>query len=147
MGFRDSLRLLFYQVRAIPHKLELRPYRVFVVVTTSSGDRYGQGDRTEVVTEITEADNAPPRVRQMSAEEIAVGGYDANTIEIGPVTPDYPGGGTPLSTLAPDPDVKNATVRIRVVGPRWPDGAHFLIKETHHAKTFGYKLVCERAAD
>jgi len=147
VGFKNSLRKLFYQVRAIPNKLELRPYRVYIVTTTSSGAELGEGTVIPSVVEITESDNAPPRVEQLNSEEMALGGYSEDTFRVGPVTPDFPGGGTLLSVLAPNPTGSNPTVRVRLDGPRWPSGGHFEIKEVRHAKTFGYVLIVSKTAD
>ena len=147
MSFRDGMRRLLFRTRAIPGQLGLRPYRAYVDTTMSSGDELGQGTVTTTSVELTEANGQPPRVKELSAEEIALGGYSEGAIEIGPVTPDFPGGGTALSTLAPDPSGDNSTVRVRLVGPRWPSGANFIIARVIHDHPFGYRIIVHRSAD
>jgi len=145
MSFRDSLRRVANSVRAIPNSFGVRPYTVAVVTTASAGDNPGDGTETETTTAITEAGGAPPKVRWLSSEELAVGGYEAGTVEIGPVTPDFPGGGTLLSTLAPDPAV-NTSVRVVLTGPRFPSGASFTIAEVKHGRGYNYRLICKRSS-
>lgn len=145
MSFRDSLRRVAHSVRAIPDKLGCRTYTVAVVTNLSGGAEPGQGSQTTTTTAITEAGGAPPRVRWLSNEELAVGGYESAMVQIGPVTPDFPGGGTLLSTLAPTPPV-NTSVRVVLTGPRYPAGANFEIVEVKHDRAFGYKLICKRSS-
>lgn len=147
MAFRDSLRKLFYRVRAIPGQLELRPYRVYVVTTTSSGAEAGEGTIAPTAVEVTEANGYSPRVEQLDSEELALGGYSKETFRVGPITPDFPGGGTALSVFGRDPAGSNPTVRVRLTGPRWPSGGNFKVVKIETAKTFGYVLTISKAAD
>lgn len=146
-GIRMGLRKLAYKVRAIPGKIGIRVYSVEVQVTTSAGAELGQGAHTVVTSAITEADGQPPRVRWLDNREIALGGYEDGTVEVGPITPDFPGGGTLVSTLRPNPPV-NTTVRVVLKGPDYPaTGGRFRVRNVRHDKALSYFLLLERAAD
>lgn len=122
MGFRDDMRSLAYNVRSIPGALfEMRPYTVAVRVTTWSGTHPGDGTETATSTPITEANGQPPKVRFLNDEERALGGLPEGTIEVGNITPDFPGGGTALSVLAPA--TVGSTVHYILTGPEFPNGA------------------------
>jgi len=146
MSFRDSIRQLAHSVRAIPGQLGMRPYTVQVVSAVWSGAERGQGTETVTTTAITEADGQPPKVRQLNSEEIAVGGYAEGTWEIGPITPDFPGGGTLISTLQPDP-ADNTLVHIVLTGPAYPDGQRCQVKGVTDHRAFQYMLKVEQAAN
>ena len=145
MGFRDDIRKLCYDLRAIPGRdFEIRPYRVQVVLRQWSGSEPGEGTETVTTIDITESDNQPPKVRWLSDEEIAVGGYEAATVEVGPITPDFPGGGTAVSVLGQDPP-PNCLFDYVLTGPESPDGAIYRLKALKSDKTFGYRVTLERA--
>lgn len=145
MGFRDDIRKLCYELRAIPGQdFEIRPYTVKIVLRQWSGAEPGQGTETVTTVDITEFSGQPPKVRWLTDEEIAIGGYDAATVEVGPITPDFPGGGTPISTLGQDPPA-NTLFDYVLTGPQYPNGAIYRLKALHSDKTFQYKAILERA--
>jgi hypothetical protein len=145
MTLADDLRAIAHEVRSIPGDLGIRPYTVSVVVTTSAGDEFGEGTQTPTTTAITEANGQPPKVRWLSGDEIAIGGYSNDTVEVGPITPDHPGGGNALSTIAPEPVGNNPTVRYVLTGPNHPSGANYRLRDVKHDRAFQYRLVLERA--
>jgi hypothetical protein len=144
--FRDSLRQAVHRIRAIPNQFGVRPYSVVVQTQTWSGAEVGEGTATTTSTAITEHDGAPPKVRWLDDEEIALGGYSSGAVEVGPVTPDFPGGGTLLALLAPDPPV-TSTVRVVITGPQYPSGGAFRVRDVEHHRGYQYRLRCEKAAD
>tara|TARA_R100001163_G_scaffold64608_1_gene59268 strand:- start:4695 stop:5135 length:441 start_codon:yes stop_codon:yes gene_type:complete len=145
VGFRDDIRKLCFELRAIPGRdFEIRPYTVKVVLRQWSGDEPGQGVETVTSIDITESDGQPPKVRWLTDEEIAVGGYDQSTVEVGPITPSFPGGGTLITTLGQDPP-PNTLFDFVLTGPQYPDGAIYRLKALHSDKTFQYRAVLERA--
>jgi hypothetical protein len=144
--FRDGLRQAVHRIRAIPNAFGVRPYSVVVRTKTWSGAEVGEGSTTTVNTAITEHDGTPPKVRWLDDQEIALGGYSSGSIEIGPVTPDFPGGGTLLALLAPDPAV-NSTVQVIITGPAYPSGGVFRIRDVEHHRGYQYRLRCEKAAE
>lgn len=145
MGFRDDIRDLCFQLRAIPGRdFEIRPYTVQVVTRQWSGSEPGEGVETVAAQFITESDNQPPKVRFLNDEEIALGGYNEATVEVGPITPDFPGGGTSITTLGQDPPA-NTLFDYILTGPEYPSGAIFRLKGIKSDKTFGYFVTLERA--
>lgn len=146
-SFRDGMRKLAYRARAIPGKLGFRPYTVAVEVKTWPGDRTGQGTPTVTTTAITEANGQPPKVRWLSNEEIVVAGYDRMTAEIGPITPDFPGGGTTLATLKGKNAPAKSEVFVVLTGPDFPSGARFTIVGDNSDRALRYMLRVQRAAD
>jgi len=146
MSFRDSLRELCHSIRAIPGQLGIRPYSVAAVSACWSGDERGEGIEDETSIAITEADGQPPKVRELSSEQLAVGGYDKGTIEVGPITPDFPGSGTLLSTLEQDPE-DNTLVYFIITGPEYPSGQRFVLVELKTDRAFHYKMTLRRSSD
>lgn len=143
MAFRDNLRKAVGAVRAIPGVYGVRPYTVQVEVKSWSGAERGEGVAVTDTTTIAE-NGVPPKVRWLRDEELAVGGYASGAVEVGPITPDYPGGGTALSTLVPTLPA-NSTLRYILTGPRYPDGAHFVMKQVRHDRGYQYSVVLEPA--
>ena len=118
MTLADDLKPLLAEIRSIPGQLGLRPRTVSVVLKSYSGAVTGEGLDLETVTAITEANGQPPKVRLLDDEELAVGALSKGTIEVGPMTTDFTGGGTSIATLT-QPDADNGDVRLfRVTGPQ-----------------------------
>jgi hypothetical protein len=84
----DYLKPSIESIRGIPGSLGLRPHTVTLLARSWSGDYTGDGDRTDVDTEINEG-GYPPKVRWLSDDEIAVGSLESGVVEIGPITPDH----------------------------------------------------------
>jgi hypothetical protein len=140
VGFRDDMRALCYSVRSLPGGLfDMRPYSVAVRVTTWSGSHPGDGTETATSTAITEANGQPPKVRFLNDEEIALGGLPSGSVEVGPITPDFPGGGTALSTLAPASPA--STVHYILTGPEFPTGAVFERASVRTDRAFHYLIT------
>ena len=147
MGLRLPLRAALDRIRAIPGALGLRVYSVAVEVSTSAGAELGEGQRTVVTTPVVERNGQPPKVRWLTNREIALGGYEDGTVEVGPITPDFPGGGTLLATLLPNPPV-NTTVRWVLYGPMYgASGGRFRVRNVSHEHALHYTVTLERAAD
>lgn len=146
-SLRLPLRHALNHIRAIPGKLGLRTYSVAVEVSVSAGTELGEGARTVTTTTVTETSGQPPKVRWLSNREIALGGYEDGTVEVGPITPDYHGGGAAIATLYPNPSV-NTTVRWILTGPAYgASGARFRVRNVTHDKALNYRVLLERAAD
>jgi len=148
MTFRDDLRAICHEVRAIPADLGVRPYTVAIVTRAWSGDEPGQGTLTTTTTAITEANGAPPKVRSVSGEELLLGTtHDTGTVEVGPITPDFPGGGTLIAALAPVVGNGQTQFHFVLTGPDYPNGANFACREYSTDHGYHYKLTLERVAD
>jgi hypothetical protein len=146
MGFRDDLRALAYSVRSIPGQLEMRPYSVAIRTGTWSGTYTGRGTGVSVDNPITEANGQNPKVRFLNGEEIALGQLDSGAVEIGPVTPSFPGGGTDLSELLPAL-ADGQTLHVVLTGPKFPDGALFRITDIRTDRAFHYMITAQPVAN
>lgn len=122
--FRDSILPSVNAIRAIPGLLGWRPYSVAIETRTWSGAEIGQGTETVTLTPITEANGQPPKTRWLNTEQMALGGYERATIEIGPMTPAYPGGGLLAQTLEPHTLPANTVVQYKLTGPAYPTGVY-----------------------
>ena len=146
MSIRDDLRALAYSVRSIPNDFGLRPYTVAVRVGSWNGTNTGRGAESKGYAPITEANGAPPKVRQMSSEELALGGLGKGSITIGPITPDFAGGGTAISTVKPAVDT-GQTVTLLITGPEYPSGSLYALKSFGSDHGLRYTMTAEPISD
>lgn len=147
MTLRDSMLPALNAIRSIPGALGLRPYSVAVVVRTFSGDELGEGTPTTTTTAITEANGQPPKVRLLSNEQLALAGYDKQTWRIGPITPDFFGGGTPIGLLNQRGIAGNAEPHVVLTGPDFPNGANMRVVRLDSDHGMHYTLDVQRVAD
>lgn len=140
MTLRNSLLPMISRVRAIPGQMGLRPYSVAIVIGAWNGSNTGRGAKATDLTPITEANGQPPKVRELNTEELALGDLGKGSLRIGPITPDFPGGGNSLDTLKPQVDA-GQTVHVLVTGPGYPDGALFMIKSLNTDRALHWTLV------
>lgn len=133
------------EIRAIPGAvLGLRPYRVFLVRRANVHASF-VGERYETETEITVGSGQPPKVRQLSAEDMALGGYAASAFRVGPFTPTFTGGGVDLSALLSDYQ-DNDRGKVKLTGGEFgDDGALFAIKRREQDRSMSHFLTVERA--
>lgn len=133
------MRKLAYELRAMAGRdFEIRPYTVSVVTKVWSGSQPGEGSATTTTTAITEDDGQPPKVRVLNDEQIALGGLPRGAVKVGPITPDFPGGGTAFDTLSPASLDAGDSFYYVLTGPDYPSGARFVLKEAQADRTFGY---------
>lgn len=140
MPLAQGLRKLAYSVRAIPGQLGVRPHRVSVLKRSWSPSHPGDGDRLDVETALTEAGGQPPKVRWLSDEELTVGSLNPGTVEIGPVTPAFPGGGTNLGTLDGSAIQAGEARYLWIVGPMHPQGAIYKITKLTADRALRYMI-------
>ena len=141
-SFRNDIRKLAYELRSMAGRdFEIRPYTVSVVTRVWSGDQPGEGISTATTTPITEADGQPPKVRVLNDEQLALGNLPRGAVKVGPITPDFPGGGTSFDTLSPAGLSAGDSFYYVLTGPDYPTGARFVLKEAQADKTFGYKVT------
>jgi hypothetical protein len=141
MGFRDDIRELAYELRSLPGaEFEIRPYTVAVVTRTFTGNHIGEGAESATTTPITEANGQPPRVRILDDEQLALGGVPRGSVEVGPITPEFPGGGTTWAVLSGAGADPGELFYYVLTGPEYPNGARFLFVAGFTDKTFGYRV-------
>ena len=138
----DRYRRIANRVRRLPGEHGLRPYSVSIVVGTWSGSYVGRGTKTEVLEPITESGGYPPKVRFLNEEQRALGQLNAGACDIGPITPDFTGGGTALTDLLPAV-IAHKTVHVKLTGPAHPTGALYTVKEVKTDRAIHWTLTCE----
>jgi hypothetical protein len=137
MALADDLKTLARNVRAIPGQFGIRPHRVYLVTTTWGGNYTGDGFRADEVTEITEADSQPPKVRWLTDDEIAVGNISNGTIEVGPITS---AGGITLEELRLDDAAIGSGRYLKITGPKHPNGGMYRITEIRADRAIHWKM-------
>lgn len=135
--------------RAIPHQFGLREFTVDVV-RVARGE-YQRGPSVATKTRITNGGGSNPKVRELSGEERALGGYESGTIEVGPITPEYTvggvTGGTPLETL--DPELEDGEqLYYLITGPGQPTGGgRYVFDGVKTDKALHFLVTLRRVAD
>lgn len=118
---RNHYRKIANRARRIPGAHGLRPYQVYVVTRVEGGTYTGDNPGSATTTEILES-GYPPKVRMLNGEELALGGLAKGTIEVGPVTPVYPGGGMALADATGSALSAGDVLWLRV---DWVDGTQY----------------------
>ena len=137
---RDGYRALADRIRAIPGRdFGLRPYTVSVVLRYHSGDNAGDGDAVDVATEL-QAGGQPPKVRFANDEERALGNLPAGSLDVGPITPDYVGGGLAWDVITGAAAIAGTEVLFLVTGPEFPTGALYAKVGGDSARGLRYTL-------
>lgn len=145
---RDRYRELASRIRAIPgERFGLRPYTVAVRLRGYAGFELGEGGATDSVIDIVEANGQPPKVRVLNNEQLAVAGYSKQTWRIGPITPNFPGGGTVIEALTQVGLTSETEPHIILTGPEFPDGANFRTMRVDSDRAIHYTLEVQRVAD
>ncbi len=122
----DRLKTTVYRARAIAGAAGFRDHSATIIIAHWTAAQAGAGTRYTTEIPIVEARGQNPRIRWLSDEEIAVGGYAAKSVvEIGAITPPFAGGGTDLTPLNEMSTRDTAKVILR--GPRHPNGASYRI--------------------
>lgn len=141
MTLRDDLLPTVFDARGIAGELGFRTHSVAVVVASTPGLYPGDGPREETVTTLAEGSGQPPRVRWLKDDERALGALPVGTVEIGPITPQFVGGGTDLSLLT-GANMEPGELRlIRITGPNHPSGADYTIQSVHAERALRYMLT------
>jgi hypothetical protein len=128
----DPWRKIVNDIRSvIPAQFGLREFSVFVVVTQYSGAQQ-RGEPISITTQILN-NGANPKVRSLTDEERAIGGFPSGTMLVGPITPEYTDGtgtgGTPYSTLSPELQ-DGETLNYVITGPGHPEiGSRYEVED------------------
>ena len=103
MAFHDTLLPMIDRIRGIPGKLGLCDITVTVRVRKWDEGQVGLGDPTDTDTPILVGQNQNPKVRRVSYKETVAGGgrYQEGSYKVGPLTPQFAGGGVAFSDIAP----------------------------------------------
>jgi hypothetical protein len=144
--FRDDVRAICFNVRQIPGQLGMRPYAVKLVTETWDGEERGQGNVERDETPILEANGQNPKVRELDAEELALAGFSKGVWQIGPITPSFPGGGTPRDTLNPPGQPDNTLVFFVLTGPGFPNGQRCTLHKITDDRAFHFTFQVKESA-
>ncbi len=147
MSIRDDLRQIAFDVRSIPGELGIRPYTVAAVVQEWSGSVLGEGTETVTSTAIVEANGQSPKVRWLTGEEVALGGFQTGSVEVGPITPDFPGGGTLIATLTGSAVATGKLLYFVLTGPEFPSGARYALRDFGSDRAIHYTLTLQPIAE
>ncbi len=133
MGLREDLLPVVDEARAIAGELGFRRYQVWVRVVTSAGPRAGIGAQSVTETRLLVGGRQDPKVREVRRKDVVAGTSElvAAEYDIGPLTPEFAGGGVAESTINPAKTGTPTTVTFLLKGPGLP--------------TEG--LLCQRVAD
>jgi hypothetical protein len=121
MSLRDDLLPVVDAARAIAGELGFRRYQVWARRTTFSGPRPGYGPSTVTETRLL-VGGRDPKVRVLRSKDIVAGTPEMAdaTFEIGPLTPEFAGGGVAESSINPEKTSTPTTLLFRIVGPGLP---------------------------
>lgn len=136
MTLADDLMATVLAGRGIAGELGFRPHTVAIVSESYLGHT-GEDPANTDETPIVEGGGQPPKVRWLKDDEIALGNLAGGTIEVGPITPAFAGGGTDLSVLAGSLE-RGAIRYVRITGPKHPDGASYRITEIRAERALRY---------
>jgi hypothetical protein len=143
----DRYRRIAWHYRHLPGDFGLREHTVVLLQTVFSGAQTGEAAKTETLAKLLEKDGRNPKVRWVSEEEIALGSLAAGSIKVGPITPDFSIGGTPMSSLRASTLASKGTYHLLVTGPMHPNTVKYkLIGIEGHQALHRY-LVAEPVAD
>jgi len=132
MALKDDLLPLIDTLRAIPGELGFRQYEVWVRKTTYSGPRVGIGASTVTETRLL-VGGQNPKVREVRNKDVVAGTPEmvSATYDIGPLTPEFSGGGIALSVVNPEKTSTPTTILFVLKGPGMPEDG----------------LLCQRVSD
>jgi hypothetical protein len=141
MTLRDDLLPTVYAARAIAGELGFRQHTVAIVTIPREGTHTGDGSRDETVTDITELGGQPPRVRWAKSEDVAMGLVPKGFVTVGPITPEFSGGGTAIELLSGS-DLETGDVRLlRITGPSHPNGADYTINDVTSDRALRFMIT------
>lgn len=139
MSFVSGILSSVDSIRGIPGELGLRPSSVTIRVRTWSGSRPGEPSSTytDVDTSIL-VGGQNPKVRHLTSNDVVASGglYTDQDYKIGPITPEFIGGGVSKSTIDPETTTTAREIFYQIVGPGEPDGGSWYQRvsdETEHS--------------
>jgi hypothetical protein len=96
---------------------------------------------------LVEGDGQPARVEWLSSEQLALGGYAAGSVRVGPITPyfevDGVGYGTRRESILASDAASGDQVQYRVIGGQFPAGKVFELKSFDDGSTTAFYLTLE----
>ncbi len=139
MSLVTELRKTLFAARSIAGRLGFRVHTVAVVQHFSMGQHTGDVDLSAVIP-ITEQDGYPPKTSWLNDEELALANLGRGAVDIGPITPAFPGGGTDLTVLRGGNLNTGDTLHLLITGPNHPNGALYRVTEVKADKALNYRI-------
>lgn len=145
---RDRYRAIAYRARAIAGEQHgLRPHTASIIQTIWSGAHTGDGSRSETETAIVEAGGQPPKIRWLNDEALALGNLAKGSVQVGPITPLFSGGGTDLVAIQGTALLAGDTLHVRITGPKHPTGALYRITKVDEDRALRYMITAEPVSE
>lgn len=138
---RERFKRIAYRYRHIPGDYGLRIHTIEWGVGSWTGPETGDGVGTIVWTRILEGNGQPPKILWLTNEQLALGGLPGGSCTVGPITPNFFGGGTSADTLSGDGSMDGQTFKFRITGPRHPDSAIYVLHEGKRDRALHYTLT------
>jgi hypothetical protein len=122
MALREDLLPVVDAARAIAGDLGFRRFQVWARVTTYGGSRVGEGVKTVTDTRLL-VGGQNPKVRELRSKDLSAGTteHTASVYEIGPLTPEFAGGGIAESVTRPEKTSTPTTILFLIKGPGLPE--------------------------
>jgi hypothetical protein len=136
----EKLRATVHRGRGIAGSLGFRTHRAYIVRRCWIGGAIGEGGYQDEETELTEGAGQPPKARWLTEEQLAVGGLPRGTVEVGPITPAFAGGGTDIATIAGRDLTRGEELLLKIVGPMHPNGDYYGITQVKAERALRYVI-------
>lgn len=141
MTLRDDLLPTVFDARGIAGDLGFREHSVEIITVFLQGTHTGDGARAESSLPLLEGDGQNPKVRWAKSEDMAMGLVPKGFVTVGPITPEFVGGGTDLSELT-GASLDTGEVRLmRITGPQHPEGADYTINDIKAERALRYIIT------
>lgn len=142
MNIAQKLLPKLYKVRGKIGRMGFRVHTVELLNEYFDVDETDSDFAGSTRTPIVEASGQPPKVVWKKADDVGFGNAMENIVEIGPITPAFPGGGTGLTTLMGEL-ARGETRNLWIVGPKVPNGARYRILDVKADKALRYMITAQ----
>ncbi len=139
MSLVTELRKTLYAARSIAGRLGFRVHTVALIQHYSMGEHTGDVDLSKTIP-LTEQDGYAPKTVWLNDEQLALSGLGRGTVDIGPITPEFPGGGTSLGSLDARDLATGDTLHVLITGPNHPEGAVYKVVDIKADKALNYRM-------
>lgn len=153
MSIRDRFREVAHRLREIPSRLGLREQRVWLAISTFSGDHFGDGTEVANEVELTNGSGSPPKVVSVSERIVAAGIMPRGSVIVGPLTPEHLSGagatqGTARSLLEASPDdvIAGQGLHLRIARGEEP-GTRYRIARVETDRALRITIAAEPVGD
>lgn len=154
MTLIDDLKPTVFDLRGIAGELGARPFTIQVVKRAyeAGSSVFNGDDPTEtVLTEITEGNGYPPKVKWLTAHDYLRGANPNATVKVGPITPNHTKDGyeqgTSFELLEQLEAEKGSEIFYIITGPGFPNGSRFQLESFNGERSLGFFIELKRCSD